>query len=119
MNESAVLLVTAQVSKWRDKAQFDNLGVHVINGVNEKFVSHGSNETLFKQHKITKQNQEAIVIGFYSDKSQGVNTYPGESWHLHVVMKDENIGAHVDGIDVKKNSILKLPESFNKTYKSF
>lgn len=151
LHETAVLLVTAQVSKWHQiiipenlpgnrlqifvleqarrndinaekpfpfllEGKFDNLDLHVINGENEKFAGHSNNETFYKQHKTTKQNQVAIIVGFYSANNQGIYTHPGESWHLHAVIDDENIGAHVDGIEAQKNTILKLPrvDPFNK-----
>lgn len=88
---------------------FDTLLLHVINGQSTKFSGHGKKGHLFKQVKEERNKQKAIVIGFYSASTQGVYTHPGESWHLHAVIKDENIGAHVDDISVLNGSILKLP----------
>lgn len=91
------------------EGSFDNLLLHVINGQNPKFGGHGKKGHLFKQIKEERNNQKAIVIGFYSASTQGVYTHPGESWHMHAVIKDENIGAHIDDISVQSDSILKLP----------
>lgn len=91
------------------EGSFDNLLLHVINGLNPKFGGHGEKGHLFKPIKEERNNQKAIAIGFYSANTQGVYTHPGESWHLHVVIKGENIGAHVDGISILKGSILKFP----------
>jgi acetolactate decarboxylase len=88
---------------------FDNLLLHVVNGVNPKFGGHGKKSLLFRQLKEERNKQKAIVIGFYSASTQGVYTHPGTSWHMHVVIPDENIGAHVDGISILDGSILKLP----------
>ena len=91
------------------EGSFDNLLLHVINGQNPKFGGHGKIDHLFKQIKEERNKQKAIVIGFYSATTQGVYTHPGESWHLHAVILDENIGAHVDDISILNGSILKLP----------
>lgn len=91
------------------EGKFDNLSLHVINGRNPKFGGHGEKGHFFKQVAEVRNNQQALVVGFYSAATQGVYTHPGESWHLHAVIKDENIGAHVDDITLLKGSTLKLP----------
>jgi acetolactate decarboxylase len=91
------------------EGSFESLLLHVINGQNPKFSDHGKKGHIFKQLIEKRNNEKAIVIGFYSASTQGVYTHPNESWHLHVVIKHENIGAHVDDISIKKNTILRLP----------
>ena len=91
------------------EGNFDKLTLHVINGQNPEFQGHGGKVTLFRQIKEERNNQVASVVGFYSAGNQGVYTHPGESWHLHAVIRDENVGAHVDDISTHKNVILKLP----------
>ena len=91
------------------EGSFNNLLFHVINGQNPKFAGHGKKGYFLKQIKEERNKQKAIVIGFYSADTQGVFTHPGESWHLHTVIQDENIGAHVDDISILNGSILKLP----------
>ncbi len=88
---------------------FDKLTIHVINGINPEFGGHGSGQPFYKQLKETRNNQEATVLGFYSANIQGVYTHPDESWHVHAVIEKENIGAHVEGMEVQKNTILQLP----------
>lgn len=91
------------------EGNFRKLLIHVINGQNPKFGGHGGKVKLFYQEKEERENQEATIVGFYSANSQGVYTHPGESWHLHAVIRDENIGAHVDDISTNENVTLKLP----------
>ena len=91
------------------EGNFNDLIIHVINGENPNFDGHGGKAKLLKQTKEDRKNQNATIIGFYSANNQGVYTHPGESWHLHAVLVDENIGAHVDGISTNKNVVLKLP----------
>ncbi len=92
------------------EGMFDTLKIHVINGKNRHFAGHGSGETFYKQIKQTRNKQEAIVIGFFSADNQGVYTHPGDSWHLHTIIKDEKISAHVDDISTSNDVILKIPE---------
>lgn len=95
------------------EGKFDNLSLHVINGRNPEFAGHGKKGTFYKEIREERNNQKATVIGFYSADTQGVYTHPGESWHLHAVIKDENIGAHVDDISILNGSTLKLPAMGN------
>lgn len=91
------------------EGSFKKLIIHVINGQDPKFSGHGGQAKLFRQAKEERNNQKATVVGFYSASNQGIYTHPGESWHLHAVIREENIGAHVDGISTNENIILKLP----------
>lgn len=91
------------------EGNFKQLTLHVIDGQNPKFGGHGSKQGFFIKAQEERNNQTATVVGFYSAKTQGVYTHPGESWHLHAVIRDENIGAHVD--DIWTNTVvLKLPQ---------
>lgn len=91
------------------EGSFNTLIIHVINGQDPEFKGHGGSAKLFRQIKEERKNQKATVVGFYSASNQGVYTHPGESWHLHAVIRNENIGAHVDGVSTNENIILKLP----------
>ena len=91
------------------EGEFNQLSLHVIDGKNPKFEGHGNKQGFFIKALEERHNQLATVIGFYSADTQGVYTHPGESWHLHAVIRDENIGAHVD--DISTNHVtLKLPK---------
>lgn len=92
------------------EGNFKQLQLHVIDGKNPKFGGHDSKEGLFIKAQEQRDNQEATVVGFYSADTQGLYTHPGESWHLHAVIRDENIGAHVDGI-ATNHVVLKLPQA--------
>ncbi len=93
------------------EGSFDSLLIHVINRRNPAFTGHGGKEKFYHMYKENRQNQQATVVGFYSALTQGIYTHPGESWHLHAVIQDGDIGAHVDGITSGANMILKLPVS--------
>ena len=91
------------------EGNFNKLLIHVINGKNSKFNGHGGNSKLYNQIKEERENQVATIVGFYSAHNQGVYTHKGESWHMHAVIKGENIGAHVDGISTNKNIKSSIP----------
>jgi len=88
---------------------FKELKIHVINGQNPKFQGHGGKEKLFNMALEIKVRQAATVVGFYSASNQGVYTHPGESWHLHAVIDEQNIGAHVDDLHTGHVMTLKIP----------
>ena len=88
---------------------FKELKIHVINGQNPKFEGHGGKEKMFKMATDIKTHQMATVVGFYSASNQGVYTHPNESWHLHTIIEDQNISAHIDDIQTGKSITLKLP----------
>ena len=88
---------------------FKELKIHVINGQNPKFEGHGGKEKMFKMATDIKTHQMATIVGFYSASNQGVYTHPNESWHLHTIIEDQNISAHVDDIQTGKSITLKLP----------
>lgn len=91
------------------EGSFSRLRIHVINGTNPKFGGHGGKEKFYKQDIQKRNIQSATIVGFYSAGNQGMYTHPGTSWHMHAVIKDENIGAHVDDIATNEGVTLKLP----------
>ncbi len=91
------------------EGNFDNLLIHVVNGLNKKLTAYKNKVHVFKKIRDKRDNQKGLVVGFYSANIKGVYTHPNKSWHLHIVIKAENIAAHVDNISVQKNTILKLP----------
>ena len=88
---------------------FQDLLWHVINGLNPGFRGHGG-PPLFIQLKEHRKSSSGVAIGFYSADIQGVFTHPGESWHLHVLFRDENKAGHIDRVIIGKGAILRLPE---------
>jgi hypothetical protein len=89
-----------------------NLVWHILNGTEAKDTvkKHGHGEHKFLKSIIEKREQASVVlIGFYSADIQGIFTHPGESWHTHVIIKDENKAGHVEKFGAGKGSILKLP----------
>ena len=91
------------------KGGFKELKIHVINGQNPKFEGHGGKEKMFNMSTERRTHQMATVVGFYSASNQGVYTHPNESWHLHAIIEEKNVSAHVDDIHTGHTITLKLP----------
>ena len=91
------------------EGSFSHLGLHVIN---EKNPQHGKAKGahFYRLIKEKRKQQTATILGFYSADQQGIYTHIGQSWHLHAVIEDENIAAHVDEISANEGIVLKLPE---------
>jgi len=86
---------------------------HVINGPNPEFTGHfrgHGGEAPFIQLKEHIEQTSGVIIGFYSANVQGVFTHPGESWHLHILIRDKEKAGHVDEVVVGKGAVIKLPE---------
>lgn len=89
-----------------------DLSWHVINGTETigagKMHGHGVHKFL-KSIVERREQVSAVIVGFYSADVQGVFTHPGESWHTHVIIGNENKAGHVEKFGVGKGAILKLP----------
>ena len=86
---------------------------HVINGPNPEFKGyfkgHGG-KLPFIQLEEHMEQTSGVIIGFYSANIKGVFTHPGESWHLHILIRDKERAGHVDEVVVGKGAVLKLPQ---------
>ena len=91
------------------EGSFSHLGLHVIN---EKNPQHGKAKGahFYRLIKEKRKQQTATILGFYSADQQGIYTHIGQSWHLHAVIEDDKIAAHVDEISANEGIVLKLPE---------
>lgn len=94
------------------EGQINNLVWHVINGPETlgAGIMHGHGAHKFLKSIAEKREQvSAVIVGFYSADIQGVFTHPGESWHMHVIIGNENKAGHVEKFGVGKGAVLKLP----------
>lgn len=91
------------------EGNYFDLDWHVLNGPSARGGGHNTGGFLNKINEHRAQTG-GRVIGFYSARSQGVFTHPGESWHLHIVFEKEGKAGHIDAISVRKGSLLKLPD---------
>ncbi len=88
---------------------FSSLDIHVINGPNPAFSGHGGKHTFFNQVKATRRNQKAQLVGFYSATNRGLYTHQDSSWHIHALIEEDAVAAHVDGLAFATKVTLYLP----------
>lgn len=82
---------------------------HVINWktddtehTHDKHVSSGLNGVA--------KNKKVDLLGFYSNAHHAIFTHHSTNMHIHVKLNDETIAGHVDGLDLGKDMVLKLPK---------
>ncbi len=74
----------------------------------------GDTEHTHAKHKAsglhgTISDETVEILGFYSDRHQGVFTHHTTNMHLHVKNPTGNIAGHLDGLSLGKGMALSLP----------
>ncbi len=59
----------------------------------------------------TINNQQAEMLGFYSNSHHAIFTHHTTNMHIHVKTADNKIAGHVDGLTLGKGMVLKLPDA--------
>ncbi|MBT8221506.1 MAG: acetolactate decarboxylase, partial [Bacteroidia bacterium] len=55
------------------------------------------------------ENQNVSVLGFFSDRHQGIFTHHTVNSHMHFLTEDRTLAGHVDDLELGKSMVLKLP----------
>jgi acetolactate decarboxylase len=83
---------------------------HVINWKNgdtehshKKHINSGLNGRL--------NNKQVEMLGFYSDSHHAIFTHHTTNMHIHLKTVDNKLAGHVDGLNLDKGMILKLPNN--------
>lgn len=129
----AALLVYTNVSEWNEfptdqKMSMKNLEdelarLSTAEGLSQPFsfliktsdafvqghVVAGGHETHDSGYKIKSQNQPIEILGFYSDRHQGVFTHHSSNMHMHFKDAESTFNAHVDELELKGKSVILLP----------
>ena len=69
----------------------------------EKHITSGLNGTI--------KNQEATLLGFYSNSHHAIFTHHTTNMHIHMKLNNSEIAGHVDELILGQNMILKLPKN--------
>jgi len=74
----------------------------------------GDNEHTHEKHKTsgphgTLENQNVVILGFWSDSHHGIFTHHATNMHMHFVTGDETLAGHLDSFSGLRNVTLKLP----------
>ncbi|WP_428261407.1 acetolactate decarboxylase [Haliangium sp.] len=101
----------AQATPIRIEGPLENLEWHVLDGSkagDKPVTSHADHQRMSIQGSVPQA--EGTLVGFFSKQHHGVFTHMGSNSHLHVVLSEKGISGHVDGVDIKKGSVLLLPQ---------
>ena len=94
---------------FRVKGTFENFHWHVIDGSRLKDLSAPHQEHLKAAVKFARDRVEATLIGFYSEKDQGVFTHMDSRLHVHCVVGEPLSAGHVDHVDVPAGATVEFP----------
>lgn len=89
------------------KGQFGEIDWHVINAGEAEAQNHEA----FRKAGLSgkSENVEGQLLGFYSEKHEGVFTHHGSFMHMHFVNTDETEMGHVDALEITGPIVLLLP----------
>jgi acetolactate decarboxylase len=88
---------------------FDDLQWHVIDG--RRLTEGGSShqDHLSAAVLASRDRTVATLIGFYSQRDQGVFTHMGSKTHLHCVIEEPLSSGHVDHVSISAGTTIKFP----------
>jgi hypothetical protein len=88
---------------------FDDLQWHVIDGrrLAEGESSHQDHQSA--SVRASRDRASATLIGFYSQRDQGVFTHMGSKTHLHCVLEEPLSSGHVDHVSIPAGARIKFP----------
>jgi len=91
------------------RGTFEDLHWHVIDGrrLDEDATTHEGH--VAGAVRLARERSPATLVGFYSNRDQGVFTHMGSRTHVHCVIDEPLSSGHVDHVDVPAGTILQLP----------
>jgi acetolactate decarboxylase len=91
------------------KGDFQTIDWHVINAAEAEAQNHEAYKKAGLSGK--SENEEGQVLGFYSEKHEGIFTHHGSYLHMHFINSGETLMGHVDGLVVSGSVSLFLPDN--------
>lgn len=91
------------------KGSLKQVDWHVINAAEAEIQNHDA----YKKAGLQGESQEikGELLGFYSEKHEGVFTHHGSYLHMHFVNADETEMGHVDELMIEGEIVLLFPET--------
>lgn len=80
---------------FRIKGEFDSLTAHIVTPRSQEIEGYRPN---IKSQKFTFQNSNGELLGFYSEKHQGIFTGSKSFVHVHFLKDDQTFMGHLDEI---------------------
>ncbi len=91
------------------EGEFEDLQWHVIDGRRLAAGGTSHEDHLGSAVKLKRDRASATLIGFYSNKDQGVFTHMGSVTHIHCVLEDPISAGHVDHVTIPAGTTVKFP----------
>ena len=113
-NAGAALLVTAGVPSWQSlriehAIRFEELQWHVVDGTRLNAGETTHQDHLSASVRSQRSRASATLVGFHSDRDQGVFTHMGSKTHIHCVVAEPVSAGHVDHVTVPAGTTVKFP----------
>ncbi|GEM_PF-845498 len=80
---------------------------HIVNKTDDKPHSHDEHDKI--KARFTLNSQPVEMLGFFSDRHQGIFTHHDSRVHIHVRAADSTTGGHVDVLKLRGGMTLLLP----------
>ncbi|OGU34061.1 MAG: hypothetical protein A2068_03890 [Ignavibacteria bacterium GWB2_35_6b] len=95
------------------KGSAENLSWHVVSSNSQKVLqTHEEHKSSGLSGEL--KNEAVEIIGFYSNKHQGIITHHSTNIHLHFKNGDKTVAGHIDELKLKKNFKLYFSNIHNK-----
>lgn len=89
---------------------FEDLRWHVIDGARLSAGPHTHEDHLTAAVKGRSARAPALLVGFWSDRDEGVFTRRGSRTHVHCVVAEPPASGHVDHILIPEGAVFRFPE---------
>jgi hypothetical protein len=80
---------------------------HVLSGAEVE--QSGKHKKLSFTKLVEYKDEVPVILVAFCSELRGGFIRPGESWHMHVIFKNEKTSGHIDAFTVEKGSSLMLP----------
>jgi hypothetical protein len=80
---------------------------HVLSGADVE--QSGNRKKLSFTKLVEYKDQAPVILVAFCSELRGGFIRPGESWHMHVIFKNEKTTGHIDAFTVEKGAKLMLP----------
>ena len=94
---------------FRHRGSVARLNFHIFNKRDDAPHSPDAHERI--KARFAMEDVVAEMLGFWSDKHEGIFIPSGRSAHIHFRTADSTVTGHVDDLELRSGSVLALPQS--------
>ena len=97
--------IAAETMPFVIDGEFVRLEAHVVRGG----CPHAPAGKKVEPWRETRTSTKGRLVGFRTDRPAGEMTHHGTRIHVHLLLEDSPLVAHVDDVVVKSGSVIRLP----------